>query len=83
MKIIIDIPEESYKRICSHTDRTSDMMVLLTASENAVPLDNVIAEIKTEMSKTVNYKLNEGLRQALIILNKHLYGDKYREGETL
>lgn len=38
MKIVIDISEEQYKRICDHTDRVYDMVSLLTIVENGTPL---------------------------------------------
>ena len=40
MKIVIDIPDEQYKRICDHTDgvRVYDMISLLTIIENGTSL---------------------------------------------
>lgn len=38
MRIVINIPEEQYKRICDHTDGVYDMVSLLTIIENGTPL---------------------------------------------
>ena len=38
MQIVINMPEEQYKRICNHTDGIYDGISLLTIVENGTPL---------------------------------------------
>ena len=59
MKLIIDIPDTVYERILKDkykgkpTEAETDLLELLSATENGIPLDKIRAEIKANMESII------------------------------
>lgn len=81
MKIVIDIPDEQYKRICDHTDGVYDMISLLTIIENGTPLpkghgklidaDKLIKKLEATANIEWNKQVgsSKGLKDAIDIID--------------
>ena len=83
MKLIIDIPEETYNDIQSRDWKNGEFIFSeeWKAIHNGIPLDKIRAEIKENIKDLLiadwetNNILADGLQMALNII------DRYREGE--
>ena len=81
MKLIIDIPEDVYKRINFYKDLKglNDYVNAVKAIDKGIPLERVIEDIKAEIDKKIirNYgsMVECGMRMALETIDKHIKGD--------
>ena len=73
MKLIIDIPEDVYKRTIFYREfkDLNDCVKTIKALENGIPLDDVKAEIDEQYDRIRPYNIDvaEGLEMALGIFD--------------
>ena len=77
MKLIIDIPEDEYKRMKDESIYSTHMMIC--AIQNGTPLDSVIEDITHEIRKyledvCINENEAEGIMFCLDVMDKHISG---------
>lgn len=77
MKLIIDIPEVTYREVIEGKDTSNTN--IYTAIENGTPLANILEDINAEIkflkdAPGGSYDFNAGLERALLIINKRIGG---------
>jgi len=73
MKLIIDIPEDVYKKTVFYREfkDLNDCVTTIKALEKATPLDKISAEINDEAVKTRNADKRDGLYIAREIVDRY------------
>ena len=81
MQIVIDIPEETYKRTKFYHEfrDLNDCVIVLKAIDNAVPLSKVLNDINVEINTLVDADMFS-IGDCFNIIDKHLKGDGNEDG---
>lgn len=79
MQVVIDIPDEEYKRW--REVREMDALIVRNSLVNGTPLDKVLEDIKTEIEECWQmYEERFDVGDCLDIIDKHISGKAESEG---
>lgn len=82
MKIIIDIPDQTYYRIKNSFPDEKYGKYAISAIKAGRPLTDVTHEIESNMSAQNGTYFNQGLSKAISILDPKYYPDIFTEVKT-